>query len=117
MFWVFGMIIGAITYAICDGAMSAIRDVRTREAGPPYKDFYHLLLHVGRLSLIFATFSATRIDLPWYYVLVLALPSILLGDQLWRCVKEDEWFWVALDDRIHVSTGIRWLDKWLGMHW
>lgn len=117
MAWVLALIGGTVGYALCDGVMSAIRDIRTRETGPPYKDFYHLCLHAGRALLLLAAFGAAKCCLPWWQTAIIAALSVCVGDTVWHGAKCDDWFWLALDDRIHASTGWRWLDKKLGLHW
>jgi hypothetical protein len=106
-------------YAFCDAVNSNIRDVRTHKAAHPYRDMYHLMIHLGRFSLF--AFSGGAIKLwqlsgaLWGSVEIVS--AVAVSYWVWRSIYQDDAeLCYAIDESTRISTGWPWLDKLLGFH-
>lgn len=110
-------LLSAVLYAFCDAAMDAIRDKRTHLGLHPYRDFWHLLKHLSRLFLCsFAIFSFGVEG--WGGTAFVAGMSIFCSYWIWKVVYEEgSDYFFDVDEKMRISTGIKWLDKLLGFHW
>lgn len=112
--------------AVCDAAGDAIKDYRTHlgdsgdaqgRKGHPYKDFWHGAKHLNRAALIaigLCVWPATAHTLAFIITL---FGGFFIGGFVWAAVYDMGAFWYALDERVKISTGWRWLDKVLGFHY
>lgn len=88
------------------------------------KDFWHLLKYFDRGLLIVSGFSLAKIphyewdSLKWYWwVLISIVILILLKVTIWNTVYygcREQLVW--LHNNCHISTGVYWIDKFLGFH-
>lgn len=110
----FALIIGA---AFFDAVMDAIKDLRTHLTAHPYRDAWHVAKHLSRLTLI-------GIGLAWplcardpWACAITAVCGVVIGRLVWTATYKTPWTWYRLDETWHISTGWKWLDKLLGLHW
>lgn len=102
-------------YAVSDAIMDAIKDYRTHIAKHPYRDFWHLMKHVGRACFFFA--SGVFFEQFGVQTVLLSIVGVGMGGAVWDIVYGMPATWMRLDESIHISTHWAWLDKKLGFHW
>lgn len=115
LFWLFIIL---ILYSATDAAMDYINFALGT------KDFWHLLKYLDRLFLLASGFSLAKIPsyewkhLKWYWwVLIAIIILILLKLIIWNTVYytlRPQLTW--LHNNCHISTGVYWIDKFLGFH-
>jgi len=107
-----------LIYAFCDGAMDANCHLRIHLSKMPLRDIWHIFKHIGRLSLIGV---GILLVFCWqeshWACIITVLSAVVLGFSLWNVVYRMPEKWLEIDERLHISTGIGWLDKFLGLHW
>ena len=107
-----------LLHAFCDGAMDAIKDLRVHLARHPFSDFWHGLKLVSRLSLLMAGWGiAFGVLYSPPATLIVVAAGLVIGRKVWDVTYRQPDRWLALDERLKLSTGWRWLDKMLGFHW
>jgi len=106
-------------YAISNGRADAIRDYRVHIAKHPFRDFYHIMLWITKLSLIgigvFNTllFSYFKI----WFIIVYNIIFISMSIVIWNYNYNDpEHKWYKKDESLKISTGIKWIDHLIGLH-
>ncbi len=116
--------------AFCDG----IKDLKTHfgdagdsygRVGHPFRDAWHLAKLGTRILLAAAAVMLDRLlskrnaaNRPPFYVVAFAVVFTLFGGYLvWTATYQYPEIWLKVDDTLHISTGIGWLDKFLGLHW
>lgn len=108
------MLLAGVFDAVCDG----IKDVRTHLSAHPYRDVFHLSKHAARLCLL--TIGALLPGAWWDDPVSMAITvvcGLVMGKLVWDAVYKRGWDMVRLDERVKITTGWKWLDKWLGLHW
>lgn len=88
------------------------------EAG--YRDFWHLLKYIMRISLfffsVFTYIEYKRNESKWETVLTIGV-IILICLGLWQVLfAVDPSLWYSWDTKVHISTGVCWIDRLLGFH-
>jgi hypothetical protein len=107
-----------IAAGFLDAVGDSIKDLRTHMAAHPYRDFFHICKHLERAALV-------GVGLIWHPCMdwdkwatwITAAGGIVVGRYVWDAVYSCPWVWLRLDETVKVRTGIKWLDKWLGLHW
>lgn len=107
-----------ILHSFCDAAMDANSHLRIHLAQHPLRDSWHLFKHISRAALV-------GVGLIWHPCMdwdvwatwITAAGGIVVGRYVWDAVYSCPWVWLRLDERVKVRTGIKWIDKWLGLHW
>jgi hypothetical protein len=108
-----------------DAIGDSIKDIKTHfgdsgdalgHKGHPYRDFFHVCKYFERLTLIGIGLAwPLCMRDPWACVITTAC-GIVVGRYVWDAVYSCPWVWLRLDERVKLRTGIKWLDKWLGIH-
>jgi hypothetical protein len=110
-----------------DAIGDSIKDIRTHfgdagdalgRKGHPYRDFFHLCKYLERSALIgigLTLHQAWWDDRIAWAIAVLC--GLIIGRAVWNATYKQPEYWLALDERVRVRTGWKWLDKWLGIHW
>jgi hypothetical protein len=110
-----------------DAIGDSLKDIKTHfgdagdalgRKGHPYKDFFHLVKYGERACLIGIglVYPMAHYDDRWAALIALA-SGLIVGRAVWDATYKQSEFWLRLDEQIKISTGIKWLDKWLGLHW
>jgi len=110
----FALIIGA---AFFHAVMDANAHLRIHLAQHPLRDSWHVAqwLRMACLIGIGLAWSPCARD-PWACAIT-AVCGVVLGRLVWTAVYKTPWTWYRLDETWHISTGWKWLDKLLGLHW
>jgi len=101
-----------------DAAMDANSHLRIHLAKMPLRDCWHLQKHLLRACLIGIglVYPMAHYDDRWAALIALA-SGLIVGRAVWDATYKQPEFWLALDERLHIGTGIKWLDRFLGLHW
>ena len=106
-----------LLHAFADAVQDAIKDRRTHLAQHPYKDGWHLAKHISRFALLMAGWGiAFGVLFSPPATLIVAAAGLVIGRKVWDVTYKQPERWLALDERLKLSTGVKWLDKWLGFH-
>ena len=111
-------VVTILLYTFLDGILAAIRDYRTGHGKPPYKDFYHLIVHLHRF---FGSISAILVawELYWFcsWLTIIALIAyvVFLKLTLWNRIHKEGLYFYKLDEKVKINLGF--LNKLLGFHW
>lgn len=107
-----------LLHAFADGVQDAIKDRRTHLAQHPYRDAWHSCKLVSRLSLLMAGWDiAFGVLFSPPATVIVAAAGLVIGRKVWDVTYRQPERWLALDERLKLSTGWKWLDKQLGFHW
>lgn len=85
--------------------------------GHPYRDFFHLCKYFERACLVGIGYVLPRCwwDDQWACAIV-TICGIVVGRAVWDATYRQPEFWLALDERVKISTGWKLLDRLLGFH-
>lgn len=101
-----------------DGICDAIKDLRTHLGLHPYGDFWHICKQTTRGSLVVVGALVGDVwEASWFVVLVVGVAGAWGGRMVWDVFYSEPWYWLQIDQVFQVSTGSKWLDKQLGLHW
>lgn len=112
-------ILFASFYGYCNGAAHSIIMVRTHLGKQPYKDCFHLLNLFHKIGLfLWGVFTILTLNNGSLYYMFLPsfLTSCFISLFLWELQFNNKEKWYILDESLQISTGIVWLDKYLGLH-
>lgn len=109
----------AILYGYTSGGLHSIIMIRTHLAKHPYRDVWHLLNWGIIISLVLCGYYLYPLikSINFYYLFILVIFSCICSYFLREYEIKQTEYWFQLDENIHLSTGIRWLDLFLGFHW
>ena len=105
-----------LAIAILDSVGDAIR-----RASPlrPVRDFWHIVKHLNRATLMIAgyylinnalSFSVLQYSLLLIWIIVLKL-------FVWNIIYYNYWMaCIEMDEKVKITTGIKRLDKFIGLH-
>mgnify|MGYP001021326745 CR=1 FL=1 len=111
----FALIIGA---AFFDAVMDANSHLRIHLARHPLRDSWHAVKHMMRLCLLGCGYMAPRaFRADWVAATIACACGLVMGKLIWDAVYSRPRYWLALDERVKISTGWAWLDRMLGFHW
>lgn len=83
----------------------------------PLRDFWHICKYINRASLLIIGY----LFITYFSILMLIIISIitiLLKIYLWDYIYYDCYeLAIKLENKIKISTGIKWLDRFLGLHY
>lgn len=110
-----------------DAIGDSLKDIKTHfgdagdalgRKGHPYRDFFHVVKHLERAALIAIGLLLPSCwwDDPWACA-ICAVCGVIVGRAVWDATYAQPEYWLRIDESWHISTGIKWLDKWLGIHW
>lgn len=113
-----GLFLLIIAAGFFDAVGDAIKDLRTHMAAHPYRDVWHIAKHLERAALIgIGLIWAPCVWWDGWATAITAVCGVVVGRAVWAATYRNPWVWLRLDERVKVRTGIKWLDKWLGIHW
>jgi len=126
------------TCAFLDAFCDSVKDLKTHfgdagdangRVGHPYRDAWHLAKLGARAALFAIAIMLDRLfsrrskktslqHQPPNSVIIAAVVFALIGGYLvWQQTYSNPELWLSIDNSLHISTGIHWLDKFLGLHW
>ena len=112
------IIVCALAFTVADCIYDSLVFYKTHLALNGYKDFWHLLKYIMRISLFFFsifTYIEYKRSKKDTVLTIAVLLLICLG--VWNILfSVDPLVWYRLDESIHISTGIEWLDRLIGIH-
>lgn len=114
------ILICALVFTAADCIHDALVFYKSHLGEAGYKDFWHLLKYIMRLSLfffsIFTYIEYKRNENKWEIVLtVVVILLICLG--LWHVLfAVNPTVWYFCEQNTHISTGVYWIDRLLGFH-
>ena len=112
------LFVAIIATGFFDAVMDGIAIQRIHRGYSPLRDTWHIAKHAMRLCVI--TVGALlpacwRYD--WPATLLAAGCGTVLGKLVWDSTYARAAYWFAVDERLHVRTGWKWLDRICGLHW
>lgn len=112
-----GLFLLIVLHAFCDAAMDANAHLRIHLALHPLRDSWHIFKHVSRGALIgIGLIWAPCVWWDGWATAITAVCGVVVGRFVWDATYKNPWRWLRLDETIRIKTGIKWLDKWLGIH-
>ena len=102
-------------YTVADAIMDSIDH---HKAAAKLNDFWHIMKHLSRvlLLLIGGYLFFLYLNTSMLYIASLILTFYPLKRLVWLPIYRDYAYkWVKIDNNLSMSTGIKWLDKFLGM--
>ena len=124
--FIFILLLSYMGYAITNGRADAIKDYRTHIGKHPYRDYWHILMLITKISfIIIGIFNVLEFNiLPFnvllniVFIVFLNISFMVLSVVVWDYNYNDpEHKWYEKDETLKISTGIKWLDKLIGLHW
>jgi len=107
-----------VLHAFCDAAMDANAHLRIHLALHPLRDSWHIFKHVSRGALIgIGLIWAPCVWWDGWATAITAVCGVIIGRAVWDATYKQPEFWLSWDESLHIGTGIKWIDKFLGLHW
>jgi hypothetical protein len=105
-----------ILIILFDAAANGILDSIDHHKGArTLNDFWHVMKYVDRALLIGVGAALYATPFVWWYGFIL-FACLILFKKVWNYVYYEHFpLWVRIDDTWKVSTGIDWLDEFLGL--
>jgi FlaA1/EpsC-like NDP-sugar epimerase len=107
-----------LIYLLADCIHDSIIFYRTHLAANGYRDFWHLLKYVTRISLFFFsifTYIEYKKNPLYTFILIFILLAMFLF--IWNILfLFDPKIWYNIDENLKISTGWHWFDKIIGIH-
>lgn len=105
-----------ITIILFDAVANGILDSIDHHKGArTLRDFWHVMKYVDRALLIGVGACLVFARWRWWYIFPAPL-GLVAFKEVWNYVYYDyAELWVRIDDTLELSTGIKWLDRFLGI--